>query len=192
MRIYWTFANKEDEPLFRKNKDKLKGRIPLYLQVVNGLIGGFEVTDWFNDNICIGYLYLQNNSDGSIIQNMYIYDNKDAGNIAIELLDSLNELSLEEQSKQLDVRYCLDMDGNEPTKAILVIKIGEYGMLQEDLYSVYFTGKSIRQYGYMKDDYNSEEKRSSDESDDKYIHKVHKSSFWKSWFRNFAKRIGGK
>lgn len=191
MRIYWTFANKEDEPLFKKNKDKLKGRIPLYLQVVNGLVGGFEVTDWFNDNICVGYLYLQNNS-GSIIQNMCIYDNKDAGNIAIELLDSLDGLSPEEQAKQLDVRYCLDTDGDEPTKAILVIKIGDYGMLQEDLYSVYFTGKSIRQYGYMRDDYDSEVESSSDESSSKIIHKVYKSPFWKSWFRNFAKRIGGK
>ena len=155
MQTYWVPIRANDKELFEKYKDKLKGRIPLYLQVTNGLVGGFYVTDWFKESIHVGFLYIQNEDD-RILQNIYLFDNNDAGNMAIELMDTIFEQNL---MKQIDVKYCIDTKGDEKTKAILILEIGEYGMLQEDLYAAYFTGKSIRKYGYSKDEYKGVHKK---------------------------------
>lgn len=152
MQTYWINTREEDKEIFSKYIDKLKGRIPIYLQVTNGLVGGFEVTDWKKEEINVGFVYIQQQEDGNYIQNVYIKDNTDAGNIAIEILDSLLDNNIELE-KQVDIKYVFDKSGKDPVMGILVLVIGEYGTLQEDLYSVYFTGHSIRKYGYMKEDY---------------------------------------
>lgn len=185
MQTYWIDTRKEDKELFSEYSDKLTGRIPLFLQITNGLVGGFEVTDWKKDEINVGFVYLQKQEDGNFMQNVYLRDNTDAGNIAIEVLDTLLDQNL---VNQIDIKYVFDETGNDPVMAILVLAIGEYGMLQEDLYSVYFTGHSIRKYGYMREDYY--ERNFTDEELAKESPKVAK--YKKTWFRNFVRRIFGK
>ena len=170
MQTYWVPIRSNDRELFEKYKDKLKGRIPVYLQVTNGLVGGFYVTDWFKENIHVGFLYIQAEDD-NILQNIYLYDNTDAANIAIELMDDIFEKDL---MKQIDVKYCIDTQGDEPTKAILILEIGEYGILQEDLYSAYFTGYTIRKYGYSKEEYKG----------------VHKKP--DNWFKKIIRKVSKK
>ena len=72
MQSYWLLTKKEDEDSFNKYLDRLNGKIPLYLQVTNGLVGGFEVSDPFKDTIHVGFLYLQKGDNNELIQNIYI------------------------------------------------------------------------------------------------------------------------
>ena len=119
------------------------------------------------------------------MQNVYLRDNTDAGNIAIEVLDTLLDQKL---TNQIDIKYVVDKSGVDPVMAILILAIGEYGVLQEDLYSVYFTGHSIRQYGYMKEDYY---KRNF--TDEELKNEPPKITKYKTtWFRNFVRRVFGK
>ena len=185
MQSYWIDIRKEDKELFLENNDKLTGRIPLYLQITNGLVGGFEVTNWRKDEINVGFVYLQKQEDGNFMQNVYLRDNTDAGNIAIEVLDTLLDQKL---TNQIDIKYVVDKSGVDPVMAILILAISEYGVLQEDLYSVYFTGHSIRQYGYMKEDYY---KRNF--TDEELKNEPPKIAKYKTtWFRNFVRRVFGK
>ena len=186
MQTYWIPTRKDDEESFAQYKDRLSGRIPLYLQITNGLVGGFEVTDWFRDTINIGFLYLQRDDNGDLVQNLYLFDDKDAGNMAIELMDEITDKKL---FNQVDIKYCIDKDGEVETKAILIIQIGEYGTLQEDLYAVYFTGHALRQYGYMKEDYcmrNYTEEEIQDMQ--QYIEPGEKVSIWKRIANLFIKK----
>lgn len=185
MQTYWIDIRKEDKELFLENYDKLTGRIPLYLQITNGLVGGFEVTNWRKDEINVGFVYLQKQEDGNFMQNVYLRDNRDAGNIAIEVLDTLLDQKL---TNQIDIKYVVDTSGVDPVMAILILAIGEYGVLQEDLYSVYFTGHSIRQYGYMKEDYYK--RNFTDEELKNESPKITK--YKTTWFRNFVRRVFGK
>lgn len=186
MQTYWIPTRIDDEESFAQYKDRLLGRIPLYFRVTNGLVGGFEVTDWFKETIHIGFLYLQRNEEGVLMQNLYLFDDKDSGNMAIELMDQIMDQKL---FNQVDIKYCIDKDGEVETKAILIIKIGEYGTLQEDLYAVYFTGHALRQYGYMKEDYcmrNYTEEEIQDMQ--QYIEPCEKVSIWKRIANLFIKK----
>ena len=78
MQTYWIPTRKDDEESFAQYKDRLSGRISLYFRVTNGLVGGFEVTDWFKETINIGFLYLQRNEEGVLMQNLYLFDDKDS------------------------------------------------------------------------------------------------------------------
>ena len=185
MQSYWLLTKKEDEDSFNKYLDRLNGKIPLYLQVTNGLVGGFEVSDPFKDTIHVGFLYLQRGDDDELIQNIYIFDDKDAGNMAIELMDTLYEQNL---TNQIDVKYCIDED---PIKAVLVLAIGEYGLLQEDLYSAYFTNHTIRKYAYMKEDYYKRNFTEKELNGSRTV-EPEKPKAWRNWFKNFAKRISSR
>lgn len=185
MQTYWVSTRKEDKELFLKYSNKLKGRIPIFLQITNGLVGGFEVTDWKRDEINVGFVYLQKQEDGNFVQNVYLKDDTDAGNIAIEIMDTILDNKLD---NQIDIKYILDKTGKDPVMGILILAIAEYGALQEDLYSVYFTGHSIRKYGYMKKDYykrNFTDEELGNELPEITKHKA-------TWFRNFVRRVFGK
>lgn len=185
MQTYWIPTRKDDEESFAQYKDRLSGRIPLYFRVTNGLVGGFEVTDWFKETIHIGFLYLQRNEEGVLMQNLYLFDDKDSGNMAIELMDTLMDQQLFDQ---IDIKYCIDKDGKEETTAILILMIGEYGTLQEDLYSAYFTGHTIRPYGYMKEDYYRRNYTEQELGYTRHYDVTPKISIWKRIANFFAKK----
>lgn len=147
---YWVDSREEDKEDYIKHEDSLKGKIPLYLKVTNGLVDGFEVSNWFDTNLYAGFLYITRDEKGKIIQNIYLDEHTPAGNIAIELFDSIKN---NEIKNQIDVRFCLDSQSKLNTKGILIIRIQIYGVLLEDLYSLYFNGNTIRKYGYMSADY---------------------------------------
>lgn len=132
-----------DKMAFRLlNKD-----IPLYFLPTTELVDSINVTDVFVKNALIGTTKVYYEED-SITHHMQISDKTDMGNIAIELIDTLLDNDLFYQQLYIvPTLYAAELN------AVLQIKLGILGALQEDYYSAYFTGKSIRPYAYMKEDY---------------------------------------
>lgn len=139
----------EDKQDFEDMKWALKKRLPLYLDITNGLVDNFNVSDPFKNTLEIGFLYV-NYSDE--IQTIFIDTLLPASNVAIDILDSIVDLGEEEYEKNIDIKYIFDPDIND-VKTILVLRVGTYGYLLEDLYSLYFTGSTVRPYGFDKAEY---------------------------------------
>ena len=117
-------------------------KIPLYFLPRTELVDSINVTDPFVDNAKIGYTTV-NFVDGNINHVFYIDDKSDMGNLAIELTDQIIDNGLaKEQLYVVPTYYATELN------AVLQLKLGILGSVQEDYYSAYFTGKTIRKYGY--------------------------------------------
>lgn len=109
-------------------------RLNLYFVPRTQLVDSINISNETNDNIKIGYAYV------SYIEEIPYWvvdidENTSLGPIAIELMDSLISEDLINKQTYVD----LDYDTKEPS-AILRITVGRLGSLQEEFYSVYFTG----------------------------------------------------
>ena len=139
----------EDKQDSEDMKWALKSKLPLYLDITNGLVDNFNVSDPFKSTLCIGFLYVNYIDE---IQTIFIDTSSPASNVAIDILDSIIDLGEKEYAKNVDIKYIFDPDNND-VKTILVLRVGTYGYLLEDLYSLYFTGRTIRPYGFDKTEY---------------------------------------
>lgn len=124
-------------------REKLEGlEFPLYFMVTNGKADSVNITDPFVDNLKIGTTKL----DYDTMQFIATIDPETpAGNIAIEIASDLQTHDGEEGisfKKQVGVIF---YNVEVPTFQLL-IGLGDLGTLQEDMFSVYFTGKTIRTY----------------------------------------------
>lgn len=139
----------EDKQDFEDMKWALKKKLSLYLDITNGLVDNFNVSNPFKNTLEIGFLYVNYSDD---LQTIFIDTSLPASNVAIDILDSIIELGEEEYKKNVDIKYIFDPDIND-VKTILVLRVGSYGYLLEDLYSLYFTGSTIRKYGFDETGY---------------------------------------
>lgn len=132
--------------------DKMRWRlqdtiIPLYYLPTNGLVDGLNISNPFVENAKIGTAQIYyHKEEVAIVFN--IDDSTDMGNIAIELTDEIIDNNL--SKNQLYITITMYADN---LCAVLQNRVQVLGTLQEDYYSAYFTGNTIRKYAYMKEDY---------------------------------------
>lgn len=124
-------------------KEKLEGLdFPLYFMVTNGKNDSVNISEPFVDNLKVGTVKL----DYETMQFVASIDPETpAGNIAIEIASDLQKHDGEDGisfKKQVGIIF---YNADTPTFQLL-IGLGDLGTLQEDMFSVYFTGKSIRTY----------------------------------------------
>ena len=175
MNKYMIDFYKDEQELATKNLKKYNNKkLQLYLEVTNGLVDGFTFSE-LRDTMIIGNVEINLDNFNQIIS---IDNTTDAGKIAISLLDELKEKDL--FTDQTYISYNLHPN-NDSMCGILRIKIGVLGKLQEDLYSVYFTGKSMRDYGKKKasEVANGEDNDSSNISNESVFTKIFKKIFKK-------------
>lgn len=126
-------------------RQKLEGvDFPLYFMVTNGKEDSVNISEPFVDNLKIGTVKLDYESMQFIAN---IDPETPAGNIAIEITTDLKNNDGKDGvnfSKQVGVIFYNVED--QPALFQLLIGLGGLGTLQEDMYSVYFTGKTIRKY----------------------------------------------
>lgn len=139
----------EDKQDFSDMRWALSKKLPLYLDITNGLVDNFNVSDPFKDTLHIGFIYLDYDNE---TQSIFIDDKYPASNVALDVLDDIIKLGEEEYKKNVDIKYVFDPDTLE-VNVLLVLRVGTYGVLLEDLYSLYFTGETIRNYGFNKNNY---------------------------------------
>lgn len=148
MQSYTWYIPFDEREEYTKMKFRLQDtKIPLYFLPRTELVDSINVTDPFVDNAKIGYTTV-NFVDGNINHVFYIDDKSDMGNLAIELTDQIIDNGLaKEQLYVVPTYYATELN------AVLQLKLGILGSVQEDYYSAYFTGKTIRKYGYNKPNY---------------------------------------
>lgn len=137
-------------------------QIPLYFLPRTELVDSINVSDPFTQNTKIGYTTI-NYTDLGINHVFYIDDTSDMGNLAIELVDEIIKHKLsKEQLYIVTTFYAREMN------ALLSLKMGILGPVQEDYFSAYFTGHTIRNYGYKKSGYwkNNYDNNELDEGED--------------------------
>ena len=143
----WKIPEDEMEEYDKMAFRLLNREIPLYFLPTTELVDSINISNIFVQNALIGTTQVIYEED-SISHLMKISDQTDMGNIAIELIDTLldNDL-LYQQLYVVPTLYATNLN------AVLQIKLGILGELQEDYFSAYFTGRSIRQYAYRREDY---------------------------------------
>ena len=91
MNKYMIDFYKDEQELATKNLKKYNNKkLPLYLEVTNGLVDGFTFSE-LRDTMIIGNVEINLDNFNQIIS---IDNNTDAGKIAISLLDELKEKDL--------------------------------------------------------------------------------------------------
>lgn len=148
MQAYTWLIPLDEREEYEKMKFRLNNvKIPLFFLPRTELVDSINITDPFVENAKIGYTTIKFNDD-NVMHEFYLDDNSDMGNLAIELTDKIiNSDLVKEQLYIVPTYYADDLN------AVLQLKLGVLGTVQEDYYSAYFTGKTIRQYGYNKSDY---------------------------------------
>lgn len=143
----WYIPDDEIEEYYKMQFRLENIKIPLYFLPRTELVDSINITDPFKKSTKIGYTTV--NFIGPKVNHVfYINDNTDMGNMAIELTDQIIDSNLtKEQLYIVPTFYAVEL------RALLSLKMGVLGPVQEDYFSAYFTGKTIRPYGYMKKDY---------------------------------------
>lgn len=148
MQSYTWYVPRNELDEFYKMRFRLDGqKVPLYFLPTTELVDSINVSDPFTKNSLIGYTTV-NYVDDHINHVFYIDDNTDIGNMAIELTDQIIDNNLTK-----DQLYIVTTIYATELRALLSLKLGILGPVQEDYFSAYFTGKTIRSYGYRKKDY---------------------------------------
>lgn len=143
----WKIPEDEMEEYDKMAFRLLDREIPLYFLPTTELVDSINISNVFVQNALIGTTQVIYEDDG-ISHLMKISDQTDMGNIAIEMVDTLLDNDLFYQQLYIvPTLYAADLN------AVLQVKLGILGELQEDYYSAYFTGKSLRPYAYMREDY---------------------------------------
>lgn len=143
------FDDLKEEYANTEVRKKLEGvEFPLYFMVTNGKVDSVNISKPFVDNLKIGKAKL----DYETMQIVADIDPETAaGNIAIELVSDIQKHDGEEDvsfKKQVGVMFY----NIEIPVFQLLVGLGALGCLQEDMFSVYFTGKTIRKYNESKDE----------------------------------------
>lgn len=143
------FDDLKEEYANSEVREKLEGaEFPLYFMVTNGKVDGVNISKPFVDNLKIGKVKLDYESMQFIAD---IDSETAAGNIAIEITSDLQKHDGKEGvsfKKQVGVIFY----NTEIPVFQLLVGLGDLGTLQEDMFSVYFTGKTIREYNESKDE----------------------------------------
>lgn len=143
------FDDLKEEYANSKVRKKLEGiEFPLYFMVTNGKVDSVNISKPFVDNLKIGKVKLDYEAMQFIVN---IDPETAAGSIAIEITSDLQKHDGEEGvsfKKQVGVIF---YNAEIPVFQLLV-GLGDLGCLQEDMFSVYFTGKTIRKYNESKDE----------------------------------------
>ena len=148
MQSYTWYVPADEIDEYTKMKDRLKDvRIPLYFLPRTELIDSINISNVFIDNAKIGYTTIIY-EDHKVKHKFCIDDNTDMGNLAIELVDAIIKENLTENQLYVVTTYY-----DKRLDAVLSPKLGILGTIQEDYFSAYFTGHTIRKYGYRKEDY---------------------------------------
>lgn len=115
-------------------------KIPLYFLPRTELVDSINVTNPFVKNAQIGYTVIK--QDGDLIYHDFCIDETSAmGQLALKMMKDIDDHGL--TNTQFYINTTLYA---EKLMAILSIKVGILGEVQEDYFSIYFTGKSIRDY----------------------------------------------
>ena len=141
------FDDLKEEYAKSEVREKLEGvEFPLYFMVTNGKVDSVNISKPFVDNLKIGTVKLD-------YETMQFIANIDpetpAGGIAIEVASDLQKHDGDEGisfKKQTGIMF---YNTKIPVFQLLV-GLGDLGTLQEDMFSVYFTGKTIRKYNESK------------------------------------------
>lgn len=148
LRVY-VFDDLKEEYANPEVRKKLEGlEFPLYFMVTNGKVDSVNISKPFVDNLKIGKVKLDYEAMQFIVD---IDPETAAGNIAIELTSDLQKHDGEDGvsfKKQVGVMFY----NVEIPVFQLLVGLGDLGCLQEDMFSVYFTGKTIRKYNESKDE----------------------------------------
>lgn len=132
---------------FEAKEKLLEGNFPLLFRLTNDLVDNIYITDIESNNLCIGQVEIDYENKMYLIT---VEGNLPLGNMAIELLDLMTEKDL--LQKQTWMQFIIG-DDDIPSLAYITLKVSILGELQEDFYSAYFLGHTIRPYAYDKEDY---------------------------------------